>query len=276
MAAGPAGRAGDQFRPVFNERQRATRAQIEGPPVARFVAFAQRARRRCRPAQRAGAARRARPPRPLLDRRREPIVAARTATSRIAARLRDQRRAKRPCRCATRARAVSDEVGCRRASATAAAGAARAAGERRAASRPCVLSVQLAGRQLAQRPDGHAAAQSLARRCGSPARPCSSIVILLGAIVLDRAAARRGRCATSPPPPSASRAAARRRRSSRAGPPTSRRAILAFNAMSARVGAMLDEKDRMLGAIGHDMRTPLASLRIRAESMEPEAERAAR
>ena len=36
---------------------------------------------------------------------------------------------------------------------------------------------------------------------------------------------------------------------------------------------MLDEKDRMLGAIGHDMRTPLASLRIRAESVEPAAER---
>ena len=53
-----------------------------------------------------------------------------------------------------------------------------------------------------------------------------------------------------------------------------RRAILAFNAMGARVSAMFDEKDRMLGAIGHDLRTPLASLRIRAESVEPEAERA--
>ncbi len=56
------------------------------------------------------------------------------------------------------------------------------------------------------------------------------------------------------------------------GPADVRRAILAFNAMSARVGAMLDEKDRMLGAIGHDLRTPLASLRIRAESVAPEEE----
>lgn len=56
------------------------------------------------------------------------------------------------------------------------------------------------------------------------------------------------------------------------GPGDVQRAILAFNAMSARVGAMLDEKDRMLGAIGHDLRTPLASLRIRAESVEPEEE----
>ncbi|MDE0947166.1 MAG: ATP-binding protein, partial [Sphingobium sp.] len=38
--------------------------------------------------------------------------------------------------------------------------------------------------------------------------------------------------------------------------------------------AMLDEKDRMLGAIGHDLRTPLASLRVRAESVEDDAERA--
>jgi signal transduction histidine kinase len=56
------------------------------------------------------------------------------------------------------------------------------------------------------------------------------------------------------------------------GPADLRRAILAFNAMSARVSAMLDEKDRMLGAIGHDLRTPLASLRIRAEGVEPEEE----
>jgi signal transduction histidine kinase len=56
------------------------------------------------------------------------------------------------------------------------------------------------------------------------------------------------------------------------GPADLRRAILAFNAMGERVSAMLDEKDRMLGAIGHDLRTPLASLRIRAESVEPDEE----
>jgi signal transduction histidine kinase len=53
------------------------------------------------------------------------------------------------------------------------------------------------------------------------------------------------------------------------GPEDLRRAIESFNAMNARVTAMLDEKDRMLGAIGHDLRTPLASLRIRAEAVQP-------
>ena len=57
------------------------------------------------------------------------------------------------------------------------------------------------------------------------------------------------------------------------GPADIRRAIEAFNAMGGRVGGLLEEKDRMLGAIGHDLRTPLASLRIRAESMEPPDER---
>ncbi|CAN5141639.1 HAMP domain-containing sensor histidine kinase [soil metagenome] len=57
------------------------------------------------------------------------------------------------------------------------------------------------------------------------------------------------------------------------GPSDLRHAIEAFNAMNLRVIALLDEKDRMLGAIGHDLRTPLASLRIRIESMDPEDER---
>lgn len=57
------------------------------------------------------------------------------------------------------------------------------------------------------------------------------------------------------------------------GPADVRRAIEAFNAMNARVSDLLDQKDRMLGAIGHDLRTPLASMRIRAENMGPEGER---
>lgn len=60
-----------------------------------------------------------------------------------------------------------------------------------------------------------------------------------------------------------------------AGPDDLRHAIEAFNAMNHRVVALLDEKDRMLGALGHDLRTPLASLRIRVEAMEPPEEREA-
>jgi signal transduction histidine kinase len=57
------------------------------------------------------------------------------------------------------------------------------------------------------------------------------------------------------------------------GPGDVRQAIVAFNEMNGRVSTLLDEKDRMLGAIGHDLRTPLASMRIRAETMMPEEER---
>ena len=57
------------------------------------------------------------------------------------------------------------------------------------------------------------------------------------------------------------------------GPGDVRRLIAAFNGMRTRIAALLDEKDRMLGAIGHDLRTPLASLRVRVEGMEDEDER---
>ena len=49
--------------------------------------------------------------------------------------------------------------------------------------------------------------------------------------------------------------------------------IAAFNALTRRVTAMLDEKNRMLGAIGHDLRTPLAALRVRIESVEDDTDR---
>jgi signal transduction histidine kinase len=58
------------------------------------------------------------------------------------------------------------------------------------------------------------------------------------------------------------------------GPDDVRRLIVAHNAMEARIAAMLDEKDVMLGAIGHDLKTPLAALRVRIESVENETERA--
>jgi len=50
--------------------------------------------------------------------------------------------------------------------------------------------------------------------------------------------------------------------------------IAAFNALRLRVTAMLAEKDRMLGALAHDLRTPLAALRVRIESVEDETDRA--
>jgi signal transduction histidine kinase len=56
------------------------------------------------------------------------------------------------------------------------------------------------------------------------------------------------------------------------GPSDLRDAITAFNAMNARIVEQLEETDRTLGAIGHDLRTPLTSLRIRAETVEPAEE----
>lgn len=44
----------------------------------------------------------------------------------------------------------------------------------------------------------------------------------------------------------------------------------ALNEMSGRIGTLLQEKNAMLGAIGHDLRTPLTALRIRAESLPPD------
>lgn len=57
------------------------------------------------------------------------------------------------------------------------------------------------------------------------------------------------------------------------GPADTRRLIAAHNAMEARIAALLDEKDVMLGAIGHDLKTPLAALRVRIESVTDEDQR---
>ncbi len=58
------------------------------------------------------------------------------------------------------------------------------------------------------------------------------------------------------------------------GPGDVRNLIVAHNAMEARIAALLGEKDLMLGAIGHDLKTPLAALRVRIESVADEVERA--
>jgi signal transduction histidine kinase len=57
------------------------------------------------------------------------------------------------------------------------------------------------------------------------------------------------------------------------GPEDIHRLIVALNAMEWRISSLLDEKDVMLGAIGHDLKTPLAALRVRIESVEDDIER---
>ena len=57
------------------------------------------------------------------------------------------------------------------------------------------------------------------------------------------------------------------------GPEDVLRLIEAHNAMENRITALLDEKDVMLGAIGHDLKTPLAALRVRIEGVADAAQR---
>ena len=57
------------------------------------------------------------------------------------------------------------------------------------------------------------------------------------------------------------------------GPNELRRAQTAFNVMAARLQATLSGQQALLGAIGHDLRTPITSLRLRAEVLGDETER---
>jgi len=54
------------------------------------------------------------------------------------------------------------------------------------------------------------------------------------------------------------------------GPDDIRRTSEAFNRMQARLHRFVDDRTRMLAAIGHDLRTPLTSLRLRAEFVPDE------
>jgi len=55
------------------------------------------------------------------------------------------------------------------------------------------------------------------------------------------------------------------------GPRSVREITIAFNDMQQRLDRFISDRTRMIAAISHDLRTPLASLRIRAELINDEA-----
>jgi hypothetical protein len=58
------------------------------------------------------------------------------------------------------------------------------------------------------------------------------------------------------------------------GPAEVAQAAAAFNTMADRIGRFVADRTAMLAAIGHDLRTPITRLRLRAEFIEDEATRA--
>lgn len=58
------------------------------------------------------------------------------------------------------------------------------------------------------------------------------------------------------------------------GPQEIRIAARALNGMRARIKAMVEERSRMLAAVGHDLRTPITRLRLRSEFIEDDGLRA--
>jgi signal transduction histidine kinase len=57
------------------------------------------------------------------------------------------------------------------------------------------------------------------------------------------------------------------------GPPAMRAAAQSFNAMSQRLTATLENQRAIMTAVAHDLRTPIASMRLRAEFIADEEER---
>src|SRR6185369_1750907 len=51
------------------------------------------------------------------------------------------------------------------------------------------------------------------------------------------------------------------------GPSDIRRLTESFNMMQDRIAAMIEDRNVMLGAVGHDLRTPLTALRLEAETV---------
>jgi signal transduction histidine kinase len=251
------------FLAVQGERQRLTQAQLEGPVVTRFLAAAGR----LTSGARAG---------PLENRRGRvalgdaPLVAPEASDADLAERLRETAAANGLTARDARA-ALSDELPPLPARADdwpRGPGMIEARAER---FRTLVLSLQMPdgrwinGQLLIPRPNLGPFWRLIGGTLLFYVIMLAAVILVLRRLVrplkeLTGAAQRfRGRGEIPQVAPQ--------------GPTDIRRAIEAFNAMGARVGGLIDEKDRMLGAIGHDLRTPLASLRIRAESVEPEEER---
>ena len=257
------------FSLILTERQRASAAQIEGPAINRFVLLVQRLAP-LPPAERALLIRE-RPRRVRYSLDAQSLVPAGASVARLEERLRESAAANGLVLREVRA-AISDEVPPRRARrGNLDPGRQERIARRNRELQTLLLSVRLQdgswinGRVVTPRPNPWLAA----RLAGAT---LLIYLIVLGAMIWI--AARLAR-------PLRDLTAAAQRFEGRGeapqvtprGPADVQRAILAFNAMSERVSAMLDENDRMLGAIGHDLRTPLASLRIRAEGVEPEEER---
>ena len=57
------------------------------------------------------------------------------------------------------------------------------------------------------------------------------------------------------------------------GPPEVATAAAAFNTMAARIRRFVQDRTEMLTAIGHDLRTPITRLKLRAEFMEDDEQR---
>lgn len=57
------------------------------------------------------------------------------------------------------------------------------------------------------------------------------------------------------------------------GPEEIRRLAAAFNEMQARLHRFVSERTRLLGALGHDLRSPLTALRVRAEMVDDDETR---
>ena len=257
------------FTLVLSERQRVNRAQIEGPAIGRFVFFVQRVAPLSPEAREATLPPR-RHRRGLLSIDGESLIAPGASDPQLAARLREAAAAQGLALRDARA-TFSDELPAPRELRRSQSREDLERLERRMRRwRMLVLSVQLEDGQwvntrvMARRPDPWIMIRPLAATLLTYLLILAAMVWVAARIArplrdLTRAAeAFRGRGEVPRVEPS--------------GPADLARAINAFNAMGERVSAMLDEKDRMLGAIGHDLRTPLASLRIRAETVEPEEE----